>query len=107
MMEEWIDGVVADLGHLEKPPNVKGFAIDPSKLTIDQLEECLTEVDLLLVLAGVPCKADMTRDNLININADIETGIAESAATYCANATLGLMLSLQWQRWTKSRAWSL
>ena len=79
MMEAWIDGVVADLGHLEKPANVKGFAIDPSKLAIDQLEECLTEVDLRLVLASAPRKADMTRDNLININLDIETGIVESA----------------------------
>jgi malate dehydrogenase len=86
-------GVAADLGHLEKPSNVKGFAIDPSKPAIDQLEECFTGADLLLVPAGVPRKPGMTRDDLFTINAGIAKGIVESAAKYCPNAILGLIVN--------------
>jgi malate dehydrogenase len=86
-------GVAADLGHLEKPSNVKGFAIDPSQPAIDQLEECFTGADLLLVPAGVPRKPGMTRDDLFAINAGIAKGIVDSAAKYCPNAILGLIVN--------------
>jgi len=86
-------GVAADLGHLEKPANVTGYAIDPTKPAIDQLEECFTGADLLLVPAGVPRKPGMTRDDLFNINAGIAKGIVESAAKYCPNAILGLIVN--------------
>jgi len=86
-------GVAADLGHLEKPSNVRGFAIDPSQPAIDQLEECFTGADLLLVPAGVPRKPGMTRDDLFNINAGIAKGIVESAAKYCPNAVLGMIVN--------------
>lgn len=86
-------GVAADLGHLEKPSNVRGYAIDPSKPAIDQLEECFTGADLLLVPAGVPRKPGMTRDDLFAINAGIAKGIVESAAKYCPNAILGLIVN--------------
>merc|ERR1719502_1952022 len=86
-------GVAADLGHLEKPSSVKGFAIDPSQPAIDQLEECFTGADLLLVPAGVPRKPGMTRDDLFAINAGIAKGIVESAAKYCPNAILGMIVN--------------
>merc|ERR1712169_25747 len=81
-------GVAADLGHLEKPSKVTGYAIDPSKPAIDQLAECFTGADLLLVPAGVPRKPGMTRDDLFNINAGIAKGIVEAAAKFCPNAIL-------------------
>merc|ERR1719261_812084 len=86
-------GVAADLGHLEKPAKVKGFAIDPAQPAIDQLEECFTGADLLLVPAGLPRKPGMTRDDLFNINAGIAKGIVESAAKYCPTAILGLIVN--------------
>merc|ERR1719152_1026220 len=86
-------GVAADLDHLEKPCRVSGFAIDPSQPAIDQLEDCLTGADLLLVPAGLPRKPGMTRDDLFNINAGIARGIVESCAKYCPNAVLGLIVN--------------
>jgi malate dehydrogenase len=86
-------GVAADLGHLEKPAAVKGFAIDPSKPAIDQLEECFTGADLLLIPAGVPRKPGMTRDDLFNVNAGIAKGLVEAAAKYCPNAVMGLIVN--------------
>jgi len=86
-------GVAADLGHLEKPCKVVGHAVDPSQPAIDQLEACFTGADLLLVPAGVPRKPGMTRDDLFNVNAGIAKGIVESAAKYCPNAVLGLIVN--------------
>merc|ERR1719291_1130661 len=68
-------GVAADLGHIEFPAKVRGYAIDPSKPAIDQLEECLKGCHLVLVPAGVPRKPGMTRDDLFGINAGIAKGL--------------------------------
>merc|ERR1719356_1736353 len=86
-------GVAADLGHIEYPAKVRGYAIDPSKPAIDQLEECLKGCHLVLVPAGVPRKPGMTRDDLFGINAGIAKGIVESAAKYCSNAILGMIVN--------------
>merc|ERR1712232_304357 len=59
----------------------------------DQLEECLTGADLLLVPAGLPRKPGMTRDDLFNINAGIAKGIVESCPKYCPDAMLGLIVN--------------
>lgn len=86
-------GVAADLDHLEKPCRVSGFAIDPSQPAVDQLEECLTGADLLLVPAGLPRKPGMTRDDLFAINAGIAKGIVEACAKHCPQAVLGLIVN--------------
>lgn len=86
-------GVAADLSHLERPSKVVGFAIDPAKPAIDQLQECFSGADLVLIPAGVPRKPGMTRDDLFNINADIAKGLVESAAKYCPNAILGIIVN--------------
>jgi len=78
---------------LETPSRVTGYAIDPAQPAIDQLEECFTGADLLLVPAGVPRKPGMTRDDLFAINAGIAKGIVESAAKYCPNAVLGMIVN--------------
>merc|ERR1712232_798410 len=59
----------------------------------DQLEECLTGADLLLVPAGLPRRPGMTRDDLFSINAGIAKGIVESCAKYCPQAVLGLIVN--------------
>jgi len=86
-------GVAADLGHLEKPAEVQGFAIDPSKPAVDQLEECFSGADLLLIPAGIPRKPGMTRDDLFATNAGIAKGLVESCAKHCPNAVVGLIVN--------------
>merc|ERR1719361_642753 len=86
-------GVAADLGHLEYPSKVVGYAIDPSKPAVDQLEECLTGCHLVLVPAGVPRKPGMTRDDLFNINAGIAKGLVDACAKYCPEAVIGLIVN--------------
>merc|ERR1712160_61842 len=77
----------------ERPSKVTGFAIDPSKPAIDQVEECFTGADLLLVPAGMPRKPGMTRDDLFAVNAGIAKGIVESAAKYCPTAIVCLIVN--------------
>jgi malate dehydrogenase len=86
-------GVAADLGHLEKPSRVRGVAIDPAQPAVDQLEECFTGANLLLIPAGLPRKPGMTRDDLFSINAGIAKGLVESAAKYCPDAVVGLIVN--------------
>lgn len=86
-------GVAADLGHIEFPSKVTGYAIDPSKPAVDQLEACLTGCNLVLIPAGVPRKPGMTRDDLFNINAGIAKGLVEACATYCPNAIVGIIVN--------------
>jgi len=86
-------GVAADLGHIEKPCSVKGYAMDPAQPPVDQLEECFTGAHLLLVPAGVPRKPGMTRDDLFGINAGIAKGIVEAAAKFCPEAVLGMIVN--------------
>merc|ERR1719420_2339753 len=86
-------GVAADLSHIEKKCKVSGIAIDPGQPAVDQMEECLTGADLVLVPAGMPRKPGMTRDDLFNINANIAKGLVDACAEYCPNATLGLIIN--------------
>jgi len=86
-------GVAADLSHIEKKCKVKPFAIDPKLPAVDQLKDCLTGCNLVLVPAGVPRKPGMTRDDLFGINASIAKGIVEACATYCPNAMIGLIVN--------------
>merc|ERR1719321_1839992 len=86
-------GVAADLSHIEKPCDVKAYAIDPAQPAIDQLEECLTGAHLLLVPAGLPRKPGMTRDDLFNINAGIAKGIVEACQKFCPDAIIALIVN--------------
>lgn len=86
-------GVAADLGHIEYPAKVNGYAIDPSQPAVDQLGECLSGCDLVLIPAGVPRKPGMTRDDLFGINAGIAKGLAEACAQHCPNAILAIIVN--------------
>merc|ERR1719433_381577 len=86
-------GVAADLSHLEKKSQVKGYAIDKDDKAIDKLQDCLTGCDLVLVPAGLPRKPGQTRADLLAINAGIAKGIVEACAKYCPNAILGLIVN--------------
>merc|ERR1719356_1408470 len=86
-------GVAADLGHIEYPAKVRGYAIDPSKPAVDKLGECLTGCHLVLVPAGMPRKPGMTRADLLGINAGIAKNIVEACAKFCPDAVLGLIVN--------------
>merc|ERR1719262_1898209 len=87
------EGVAADLGHIEKKADVKGYVMEVGKNAIDHLEECLTGCDLVLVPAGMPRKPGMTRDDLFKVNADIAKGIVEACAKFCPQAMLALIVN--------------
>merc|ERR1719432_400923 len=86
-------GVAADLGHIEKKPDVKGYVMEVGKNPIDHLEDCLTGCHLVLVPAGVPRKPGMTRDDLFKTNAGIAKGIVEACAKFCPDAVLGMIVN--------------
>jgi len=86
-------GVAADLGHLERPCKVTGFAITTDQPAVDQLEECLSGAHLVLIPAGVPRKPGMTRDDLFKINAGIAKGLVEACAKHCPEAILGMIVN--------------
>jgi malate dehydrogenase len=60
---------------------------------VDNLEECLTGCNLVLIPAGMPRKPGQTRDDLFKINADIAKGIVEACAKYCPTAILGMIVN--------------
>merc|ERR1719160_742658 len=86
-------GVAADLNHIEKKCAVKGYVMKVGEKPIDNLEECLTGCDLVLIPAGMPRKPGMTRDDLFKVNADIAKGLVEACAKYCPNAMLGMIVN--------------
>lgn len=86
-------GVAADLGHLEKPCKVNGYALELDKPAIEQLEECLSGAHLVLIPAGMPRKPGMTRDDLFNVNADIAKGLVDACAKHCPQAVLGMIVN--------------
>merc|ERR1719449_343998 len=63
------------------------------KRPLDNLEECLTGADLVLIPAGMPRKPGQTRDDLFKINADIAKGLVEACATHCPEAILCLIVN--------------
>jgi len=75
-------GVAADLSHIETKAKVTGH------MGPDQLKDCLTGCDVVVIPAGVPRKPGMTRDDLFNTNASIVAGLSEAAAQHCPKAMI-------------------
>eukprot|EP00747_Dinoflagellata_sp_TGD_P143677 gnl/TRDRNA2_/TRDRNA2_176421_c0_seq2.p1 gnl/TRDRNA2_/TRDRNA2_176421_c0~~gnl/TRDRNA2_/TRDRNA2_176421_c0_seq2.p1 ORF type:complete len:445 (-),score=93.94 gnl/TRDRNA2_/TRDRNA2_176421_c0_seq2:166-1500(-) len=86
-------GVAADLSHLETDVNVKGHVMELGAKPKDNLQECLTGADLVLIPAGMPRKPGQTRDDLFKVNADIAKGLVEACANFCPNAMLALIVN--------------
>merc|ERR1719240_2551984 len=86
-------GVAADLGHLEKKVDVKGYVMEVGQKPIDHTKECLEGCSLVLIPAGMPRKPGMTRDDLFKVNADIAKGLVEACAKYCPEAILCLIVN--------------
>merc|ERR1711920_897370 len=86
-------GVAADLSHLEKKVDVKGYVGELNEPPMKFTQECLTGCDLVLIPAGMPRKPGMTRDDLFKVNADIAKGLVEACAKYCPNAILCMIVN--------------
>lgn len=78
-------GVAADLSHINTVAAVKGF------LGPDQLKECLTGSQVVIIPAGVPRKPGMTRDDLFNTNASIVRDLVDACAQACPEALIGII----------------
>merc|ERR1719201_783399 len=87
------EGVAADLDHLEKKSEVKGYVMEVGKKPIEHCEAALTGCSLVLIPAGMPRKPGMTRDDLFKVNADIAKGLVEACAKYCPEAILALIVN--------------
>jgi malate dehydrogenase len=74
-------GVAADISHCSTNASVTGHTGN------DEIGECLTGCDVVIIPAGVPRKPGMTRDDLFNTNASIVAGLAENCAKYCPDAS--------------------
>jgi malate dehydrogenase len=73
-------GVAADLSHVNTGAKVEGHTGETG------LASALRNADLVVVPAGVPRKPGMTRDDLFNVNANINYNVAVTAAKECPNA---------------------
>jgi len=77
-----VNGVCADLGHIETPAKVRSEAgMEP-----ERLRKALAGCNVVVIPAGVPRKEGMTRADLFKINAGIVRGIAEGVADVCPEA---------------------
>ncbi|CAE7447927.1 unnamed protein product [Symbiodinium natans] len=86
-------GVAADLNHLEKKVQVKGYVKSKEEKAIDVLGDCLKGCNLVLVPAGLPRKPGQTRDDLFKINAGIAKEVVEACAKYCPDAVIALIVN--------------
>merc|ERR1739848_91268 len=87
-------GVAADLSHLDKKSEVKGYVAEVGKPAVTELDaECLKGCNLVLIPAGMPRKPGQTRDDLFKVNADIAKGLVEACAKFCPDAILLLIVN--------------
>lgn len=80
-----VKGVAADLSHCNTPSKVKDFT------GYEELANCLKDVDVVVIPAGVPRKPGMTRDDLFNINAGIVKTLIEAVADNCPDAFIHII----------------
>ncbi len=77
-------GVGVDLSHIPTDVKVTGYKED-------QLKDCLTGCDVVVIPAGVPRKPGMTRDDLFNINAGIIKNLVAAGAEHCPGACFAII----------------
>jgi malate dehydrogenase len=89
-----VDGVAADLGHVEGPTKVTSTVLKLGEdKAIDKGGDALTGCNVVLVPAGMPRKPGQDRKDLMNVNADIAKGTLEACAKYCPDAVVGLIVN--------------
>ncbi|KAL2244221.1 malate dehydrogenase, chloroplastic-like [Sesamum indicum] len=80
-----VKGVAADLSHCNTPSQVADFT------GASELANCLKDVNVVVIPAGVPRKPGMTRDDLFNINANIVKTLVEAVADNCPDAFIHII----------------
>ncbi|KAK4489858.1 hypothetical protein RD792_000503 [Penstemon davidsonii] len=80
-----VNGVAADLSHCNTPSQVTAFT------GASELANCLKDVNVVVIPAGVPRKPGMTRDDLFNINANIVKTLVEAVADNCPDAFIHII----------------
>lgn len=80
-----VNGVAADLSHINTPPIVKAFTGQ------QQLQGALENSNIILIPAGVPRKPGMTRDDLFKVNSGIVMSLARYIAKYANNAFISVI----------------
>lgn len=78
-------GVAADLGHLETRCIVRGFQ------GAHQLPDCLQGADIVVIVAGIPRRPGMNRDDLFNSNARIVYDLVHSVRKTCPSALIAIV----------------
>lgn len=88
------DVVLIDIPQLENP--TKGKALDmleassvqgfDSQITGSSNYEDAKDSDVVIITAGIARKPGMSRDDLVNTNANIVRSVCENIKTYCPNA---------------------
>ncbi|CAK9088710.1 Malate dehydrogenase [Durusdinium trenchii] len=86
------EGIGADLGHIERPCQVKAYSLDTTQKPLDHLSECLKGCSLVLVPVGVPSKG-RSKSELLKINANIAKSIVEACGAHCPDAIVGLIVN--------------
>ncbi|CCH59739.1 hypothetical protein TBLA_0B09220 [Henningerozyma blattae CBS 6284] len=69
-------GVATDLSHINTNCRVQGYGKD-------QLSKALEGCDVVVIVAGIPRKPGMKRDDLFSINAGIVKGLVLEVGRYC------------------------
>lgn len=80
-----VKGVAADLSHCNTPSKVSDFTGE------SELADCLKDVNVVVIPAGVPRKPGMTRDDLFNINANIVKTLVGAVADNCPDAFIHII----------------
>ncbi|KAE8699916.1 Malate dehydrogenase, glyoxysomal [Hibiscus syriacus] len=80
-----VKGVAADISHCNTPSHVRDFT------GASELGDCLKDVNVAVIPAGVPRKPGMTRDDLFNINANIVKTLVEAVADNCPDAFIHII----------------
>ncbi|KAL0416638.1 UNVERIFIED_CONTAM: Malate dehydrogenase, chloroplastic [Sesamum latifolium] len=80
-----VKGVAADLSHCNTPSQIADFT------GASELANCLKDVNVVVIPAGVPRKPGMTRDDLFNINANIVKTLVEAVADNCPDAFIHII----------------
>ncbi|GFP99397.1 malate dehydrogenase chloroplastic [Phtheirospermum japonicum] len=80
-----VKGVAADLSHCNTPSRVSDFT------GASDLANCLRDVNVVVIPAGVPRKPGMTRDDLFNINANIVKTLVGAVADNCPDAFIHII----------------
>jgi len=87
-----VEGIGADLGHVERKCKVTAYSLETTQKPIEHLGECLTGCSLVLIPAGVPSKG-RSKGDLLKINANIAKSMVEACGKFCPNAVVGLMVN--------------